>query len=68
MIQNLLFKLTLFSGSGKEGVGGWWVVKISVSQPVGIHGFLPCCFYLHMAVKKEGSGVEWPCLCPSSGI
>lgn len=38
------------------------------SQPIGVHSFLPVYFYLHMVVKREGSGVKCPCLHPSSGI
>ena len=70
MIQNLSFKLTLFFGSGKEGVGGGWAGKClsEISLSVYLNFFLSNYLYPHMVVKREASGVIYPGLSPSSGI
>lgn len=69
MIQDLLFTLTLFFGSGKEGVSGWWVVEgLSEISLLGELNFCPSNrFDLHVEGKREGSGLRCPCLSPSSG-
>lgn len=69
MIQSLSFNLTLFFRSGKKDGGGWWAGKgLSQISLSGYLSFFANYLYLPMVVEREGSGVIYPILTPSSGI